>query len=300
MIKSILTIAVMSLSALAKPVDLVYRFDLDTPATFDMIQTMNQSQVSPGMTATTTTVSTNRIVTEHIETRDDGTLVIGNTTKSVVFEMTGAGLDMSYDSENPADVSKLSNPTIASLAALKGIQIQLHLDKTGTILDVPNIDDIHDRVLDMKDPAMLDMMITFTDEDTIIAMNEANYKLLPTKPVEIGDHWNRTFDIPTGDIQITMNFELTLDAITGKRDKRIAEISIDGTMTIDYGEDLADVLTVVESSMSGSAEFNIHDGLFDSLTINTLLKNEMNYSGGELPDMTISVNQSVQNTRVDD
>ena len=154
----IAAVAVPCVFAGAEPVSLVYQFPEDVPVWYEMVQEMDQKQVMFGETTEVSSSTTQRTRTELLENREDGTFVIGNTVESIVFSMVGGGMDIEYDSTKPEDEEKLVDPMIASLAALNGVQVQLLLNRSGTVLDVPNLMALQNRIFDMEDPSMMVMM----------------------------------------------------------------------------------------------------------------------------------------------
>ncbi len=293
-------VALPCVLASAEPIELVYQFPKDVPVWYEMVQEMDQTQTMLGQTAQVSSSTTQRIRTELVETYEDGTFVIGNTVESIAFSMTGEGLDIEYDSAKPEDEAKLVDPMLASLAALNGIQVQLLLDPTGTVLDVPNLAVLQNHIFEMEDPSMMGMMEMMVQRDTLIATNEMNYKLLPSRPVEIGDHWERVFEIPFELGKITIALDLTLDGVSEEDGDRIAEMSIAGQINMRFNEIEQVTITQKSSSVAGSARFDIADGVFDLLVLDTEYQMEVHVAQDAEPQAVIGLGQKVKMTRVDD
>lgn len=279
-----------------EPVELVYKFDTEKPMSFEMVQEIDQNQVIQGMSIASNTITTTLVTTELVERNKDGSVLIQNTTESVVFAMSAPGIETTYDSTNPADAGKLSDPSIASIAGLVGLRVQLLIASDGTVLDVPNIDDIHAQVRAMEDPAIRAGAEAIMGEDSIIAMNEMNYRLLPTEKVEIGDQWSQSFDLPLGVGNMTMSFDLTLAAVNDG----IASISIAGLMTMDPMNEQGVTITMSDSQLIGSMEFNIEAGLPDlfEMTTTTMMVGTM--AGMPDPILNLSMTQQTTSTRIND
>ncbi len=298
---SVAVVALPCAFAFAEPIELVYQFPEDTPVWYEMVQEMDQTQTMLGQTAQVLSSTTQRTRTELIETYEDGTFVIGNTVESIAFSMVGEGLDIEYDSTKPEDQAKLVDPMLASLAALNGIQVQLLLDPTGTILDVPNLPTLQNHIFEMEDPSMMAMMEMMVQRDTLIATNEMNYKLLPLKPVEVGDQWQRVFEVPFELGKITMEFNLTLEEVSTDEDEaQIAEISISGQMDMQFNDIESVTIIQKESSIAGSARFDIEDGVFDILILHTGYQMEVHVAQDTEPQAVTSIKQKVKTTRLED
>ncbi len=286
--------------ASAEPVSLVYQFPEDVPVWYEMVQEMDQAQTMLGQTTEVSSSTTQRMRTELVETYEDGTFVIGNTIESIAFSMVGSGLDIEYDSTKPEDEAKLVDPMLASLAALNGIEVQFLLDPTGTILDVPNLPALQNHIFEMEDPSMMGMMEMMVQRDTLIATNEMNYKLLPSKPVEVGDQWQQVFEIPFELGNITVRFDLKLDEVSTENGDRIAEISISGEMDMKFNEIEQVTITTTDSTIAGSARFDIDDGVFDTVLLNTGYQMEIHLAQDAEPQAVISTNQKIKMARLDD
>jgi len=297
MLKSVAAVAVLSMPCFASaPVELVYKFATDKPMAIEMVQEMTQDQNVQGQSMQTSSVTTTRVKTKRVKLNEDGSVLINNTTESIKFTMSAPGMDMSYDSTNPADESKLSDPTIASIAGLAGMKVQLLIAGDGTVLDVPNIGELKAKIDAMTDPAAKAGASAMADKSSIIANNEMNYKLMPSEAVEVGDEWSREFIIPFAMGSMTMNFDLTLDAVKSG----IASISIDGTMSMAPIENQGVTITMTSALVEGSIKFNIEEGTMDLMDMTTTM--EMTGSMAAMPDpiLTMTMTQKVKSTRLAD
>ncbi len=298
---SVAVVALPCVLVSAEPIELVYQFPEDTPVWYETVQEMDQTQTMLGQTAQVLSSTTQRTQTELIETYEDGTFVIGNTVESIAFSMVGEGLDIEYDSTKPEDQAKLVDPMLASLAALNGIQVQLLLDPTGTILDVPNLPALQNHIFEMEDPSMMAMMEMMVQRDTLIATNEMNYKLLPLKPVEVGDQWQRVFEVPFALGKITMELNLTLEEVSTEKDEaQIAEISIGGKIDMQFNDIESVTIIQKDSSIAGVARFDVEDGVFDTLLLNTGYQMEVHVAQAIEPQAVIGIGQKVKMTRLED
>lgn len=298
MLKFALVIGACAMPCLGgEGVHLVYKFDADTPVRYENVQKMIQEQIIQGMATTTNSHTTTISKIELLETNKDESMLIQSMSERLFVTITAPGMNISYDSTNPADQAKLSDPTVSSLASTVGMKVQLLLAQDGTVLDVPNINDV-DAVTDgMQDASVQMGAASMLEKETIIATNEMNYKLLPTDAVEPGDLWHRSFEVPFAGMGImTTNYDLTLDAVTDG----VAMISITGSMSMPAIVQDGVSTTLSGAKIEGVLRFNIEDGvadLYDLITISTI---EARMAGMADPLLTMTMTQSAVMTRLDD
>lgn len=295
-----LLLPVVALSALpclaAEPVELVYKFDADAPVRYVMVQDTVQDQAVQGQRVSTETSVSTHTTSRLLETNEDGSILVGSSTDRIVFSMSVPGMEIDYDSAKAADRAKMSNPTVASMAALVGNDVHLLIASDGTILDVPNIADLQARVNAMDDPNVRAGAALMTDKATVMATNEMNYKLLPAEPVEVGDTWARSFKIPFEFGEMTTNFDLKLDSVKDG----IASISITGSMTMPEINQQQITVTMSDASVSGSLLFDIEDGVVNQMDLKTVTEMVGRMQGMADPILTMAMNQNTTMNRVED
>ena len=297
MIKYAAILACFTLPSIAsEPVQLQYKFDVDEPTHFELTQEMSQTQTMQGQTMNTNSSTTSMMTTELLEAKEDGSILISTTTESMKLSITAPGTNLSYDSTLDADKSKLSNPTIASMASMVGMQVQLLIAPDGTILDVPNVDAIQQRIDAMSDPAVQQGASAMADKETIKATNEMNYKLLPDEPVEVGDQWSREFVVPLGFADLTTTLDLTLDSVKDG----IASISISGAMTMPEVVQQGVTMNLSNSKVNGTLRFNIEDGVQEFLDLTNAMDMSASMENMPGPMFTMNISQYVKMTRADD
>lgn len=280
----------------AEPIELVYKFDADTPVRYVMVQDTTQEQAIQGQRMTTETSVTTHSTTRLLEANEDGSILVGNTTDRISFTMSAPGMEVDYDSARAGDQAKMSNPVVASMAGMVGSDVQLLIAPDGTVLDVPNIADIQARVNAMEDPNVQAGAAAMTDKATVMATNEMNYKLLPTEPVDVGDTWTRSFKIPFELGEMTTNFDLKLESVKDG----IASISITGSMTMPEINQQQITVTMRDADVSGSMRFDIEDGVVNRLDLNTLTTMDGRMQGMPDPILNMTMDQRVKMNRVED
>ena len=295
------TVAVPCVFAFAEPTELVYHYPKDELVVYEISDTVDQSQTVEGQTMAVKTTTTERVSTELLVQHRDGSFIIGNTLQGVAFSMAGSGMDFAFDSSNPDDERKLTDPMIASMMALRGIEIRFMIDPTGAILDVPNLPAVQNHIFELEDPSLMAMMEMMVQRDTLISGSEMHYKLLPSGPVDINDQWKSSFEIPFELGGLKLVLDLTLDAINEVDGHQIAEISISGLLSFAAPDAHAVNVKFEVSEVGGSARFDIDDGLFLSTQINTGYKVTIGLEDAAPKDqVVVSINQQVKTTRLDD
>lgn len=294
MLNLLIALTLPAISTAAEPVELQYKFRLEEPARYEMAQEIQQTQTMFGQTAESSTVVTQELVSELVKSLDDGSVIIANTLESMALSLEGPGFSVQFDSTKPEDEAMLADPTISSMAAMLGIQVQLHLTPSGSVIDVPNLKDIQRVVDDMEDPNVIAGIQPMLARETIIATNEVNYKLLPTEPVSVGDQWERSFVIPFGVSSMTTDFNLTLKSVKDG----IAYINIAGSISMPPLLDGDVITTIQDAVVTGVLEFNIKAGLPERYIMTNDLTMEARNQDDEDPMVTVDMVQEVTMTRL--
>ncbi|MEX0876379.1 MAG: DUF6263 family protein [Phycisphaerales bacterium] len=280
----------------AEPVELVYLFDADAPVRYVTVQDSTQEQSIQGQNMTSDTSVTTHTTVRLLEANEDGSILLGNTTDRVEFSLNVPGMEVDYDSANPQDRAKLSNPTVASMAGTVGLDIHLLVASDGTILDVPNIGDLQKAVAAMEDPTAQAGAAAVTNKDTVMATQEMQFKLLPQEAVEPGDTWKREFKVPFPFGEMTTSFDLTLDSV----EDGIASISITGSMSMPQIVEQQVTMTMSDAKVTGSMRFDIDDGVVDAMNMTTVMNMDGTMQGMPEPILSMTMTQRVKMNRVEE
>lgn len=278
--------------AVAEPVEIRYKMDLDEPLRY-IYEDVTENRTS-AMDQTTTVVTETRVTTrtERIEARDDGSLILRSTTERVASKIEGPGVSLEFDSDDEDFEQRRKDPTVASIAGTLDISVKLHMTPDGEILGVPNMNEINKMLDSVPDPAVKQGLMLMLNEQSLIAMNEANYAMLPEEPVEIGDSWNREIDIPMGGGPvITIDARGSLEDIERLGERRVAVISLDGalrTETLQGGVRIK----ITASDLSGTMRFDIGGGFLRSLE----MESESTLEGTSTMDGSVVVTQNLTQT----
>lgn len=295
MLNLLVALTLPAIFTAAEPVELQYKFTLERPVHYEMAQNIKQSQTMFGQTGESNTNITQELVTELLSTQDDGSIIIANTLESMVLSLEGPGFSIAYDSKDPADEAKLADPTISSMAAMIGVQIQLHMSPSGSVIDVPNLKSVQEIVDDMEDPGVIAGIQPMLARETIIATNEMNYKLLPTEPVSVGDQWDRSFDIPFDASTMTTNFTITLNSVKNG----IAYMNMAGTISMPPLNQDGVTSTIQKAIVTGVLEFNIEEGLTERYSMTNDMTIDARNQGDADPMVIVNMIQEVKMTRLD-
>lgn len=280
------------------PMTLVFLFP-DEPVFYSLEQDMTNRQESDGQSVVITQSITNRLRSERISTSETGAIVLANTTESIRMQMSGPGIELDYDSDAPDEDNDLKNPTVASLAMMNGMQVQLLIQPNGEITEVVNIDEIEDTVYSMEDPDLMMGVAMMLNEETIIAVNEANYRLLPDRPVAVGDSWNHTFETPFPFGKVDMVMELTFEELVERGKQWLAQVSIGGSIMLDMGKNEAIRLEHTATELSGSFLFSINEGIVEAMSLRTNLNIEVLDAATDEILVSVGVKQDVQMERIE-
>jgi len=166
------------------------------------------------------------------EVKDDGTMTVKVTYRTVQMKMDGPTGKVDYDSSDPPDeIPKAAR----GLAALVGQSFTLDLTPQGRVTRVEGIDAVLANMiqkLDLPDGAMKTMMESqlkkqFGDK----AMRETMEQLMamyPAKPVGIGDSW-------TMNVELSKSFPLKMENTYVLKDRKagVAILDVKSVLTSD-------------------------------------------------------------------
>jgi len=150
----------------------------------------------------------------------------------VNVEMDVNGQKMTYDSANPgASTDPLGFGK--TYGALVGQDLKVSLDGNDEIVHIENYDDFIKRFAAVGEPS-LEPEKMFSRELLTQMMKQGGLQSEPGKPVTIGDAWpfHNTIELPEVG-KITVNGTYTLKSIGDHNGARCAEITADGTLSMD-------------------------------------------------------------------
>lgn len=163
---------------------------------------------------------------------------------------------LDFDSKNK-DQNDSANPTFTSLRKVLGARIQYSTDARGEILEVRGAKELAQAIAtdDAQTEALMQGMF---NEDSLKQMY-AFTKMLPPKPVKIGDTWPVKIEVkagPIGTIEMTMNhlfkgWEQQANRKTARLDYTGTISAKPGTTSPEMGE-----VSIKTSKMAGKSWFD--------------------------------------------
>jgi len=279
----------MSVPALAQTADLSYKWREGVTLSYEFKAEMSQDTESPGGTASveisTTTVQTMKVANV---TRGDGEIEV--TTDSVAMESTmRPGGRTTYDSTNPRDRRKATEPGVAPFVYLVGKAYTMTLNEAGEVANLEDYDrHLRSLLQGMSDPnvqAALSMTMT---ESAFESQLEQVWHVLPGEEVEVGEMWTtRMTQAMPGMGEIIVEMEFTFKEVDTMEGLDVAVIEVEGTARMGRGGMPGVRIDITESQITGTVYFAWDLGLIVESEMNQDLMIEMS-QGGQSMSQTVS------------
>lgn len=153
---------------------------------------------------------------------------------SRIAEEQRIGLETAtYDSEGPAE---LQSPALARIYdPMLHTEVKIVLDAEGKAKRVEGLDRLWETIAEQNQQIapLARQMKTIMGDETIAAIFGEGVRLLPNKPVKVGDKWHAELDVevpPLGKVPYRADMKLTL--LKGSGEDRLAVFEITGKATI--------------------------------------------------------------------
>lgn len=177
------------------------------------------------------------------------------TIENISMHISGNGMNINYDSNQPGDTSDVVSATVGKvLGALKGGQFQFTMNDSGQVGSVSGIQDMMQRIMSsINVPGASSMASgigsTFNDENFKQNIQQS-FGMYPNKPVKPGDTWQNTSEMNNQGMILKLDNTYTLQSVEGNNAnvKVDSKISSQGAMTIN-------------GTMSGTMKFDVPTGL---------------------------------------
>lgn len=290
--------AAVSAPAMAQTADLSYKWREGVTLAYEFKSEMTQETESPGYTAsmdiTTTTIQTMEVTDV---TRGDGEIEV--TTDSLELESTiRPGGRTTYDSTNPRDRRRATEPGVAPFAYLVGKTYTMTLNEAGEVANLEGYDrHLRSMLQGMTDPnvqAALSMTMTESAFETQL---EQVWHVLPGEEVEVGDTWTtRMAQVMPGMGEIIVEMEFKFAEIDTMEGLDVAVIEVKGTARMGRGGVPGVRIDINESEISGTVHFAWDLGLIVESEMSQDLMIEMSQGG---QSMSQTVSSTVQMELVD-
>ncbi len=177
------------------------------------------------------------------------------TIENISMHISGNGVNINYDSNQPADTSDVVSATVGKvLGALKGGQFQFTMNDSGQVGSVSGIQDMMQRIMSSINVPGASAMVsgigsTFNDENFKQNIQQS-FGMYPNKPVKPGDTWQNTTEMNNQGMILKLDNTYTLQSVDGNNAnvKVDSKISSQGAMSIN-------------GTMSGTMKFDVPTGL---------------------------------------
>lgn len=270
----------LSLLAQNGYVDLKFNLPKGVPYEFVMGMTMNMNQNVMGQDVT---VAMNYKYNYQFEVIKDSAdwKTVKSTVKSVRMEMNTMGNTMVGDTEIPikdpnspdAQMTKVFN-------AMKGSELTFMINNKGEVGKITGFEAMSDR-LKKSMPEAAQAQMAGMDESNFRQNIQQSFGAYPTKPVKIGDSWEKTLTTKAHGMEILSKNTYTLQSVTGDEAnvKVVSLLSSNGTMNT--GGMNADVKMTGNSN--GNMQYVISNGLPKNADLDMKMDMKISTNGMEIP-----------------
>lgn len=255
---------------------------------------MTSETAMPGGMGAALTENTMTTSWEVLEVNAAGEARVRLSTERVQMRMQSPMGNMEIDSDEPP-----ADPTAQMMTALAGTGYTVVFDPSGQVKEVLGLDQMRAAVRESMGPQANPMMDQILDqmasEEGVRNMIRQGYAAFPSDPVEPGDSWDMTFDVPVPMIgTMSSSTEMTLNGIEERDGTRIAVIGIDGTMQMIPEESpdspMAGMMELAEATTSGTMEWDIDRGRLARTTQAMTMEMSMTPPNGQRISIPMNMN----------
>jgi hypothetical protein len=294
-LSALLTLVVLLLAQQAQAsqqVTLHWRFEQGQRLDYRMH--MSSETALPEGMGVAVTENTTAMSWEVLEVNADGDASVRLSTDRVQMRMQSPMGNIEIDSDQPS-----ADPTAQMMTALAGTAYTVVFDSSGQVKEVLGLDDLRDALREsmgaQSNPMMDQILDQMASEEGVRNMIRQGYAAFPSDPVEPGDSWDMTFDVPVPMIgTMSSNTEMTLNGIEERDGTRIAVIGINGTMQMTPEESpdspMAGMMELAEATTSGTMEWDIDRGRLVRTTQAMRMEMSMTPPNGERISIPMDMN----------
>lgn len=280
--KLLLAALIFPLSLLAQNgyVNLKFNLPKSVPYEFVMGMTMNMNQNVMGQDVT---VAMNYKYNYQFEVIKDSAnwKTVKSTVKSVRMEMTTMGNTMVGDTEIPIkDPSSPDGQMTKVFNAMKGSELTFMINEKGDVGKITGFDVMSERIKKSM-PEGAQGQMAGMDESSFRQNIEQSFGAYPSKPVKIGDSWEKTLTTKAQGMDVLSKNTYTLQSISGDEAnvKVVSQLSSNGTMNT--GGMSADVK--MTGSSNGAMQYLISNGLPKSADLDMKMDMKITTNGMDIP-----------------
>ena len=172
---------------------------------------------------------------------------VGHAFASVRMKQQMQGLEMEYDSSDPA---KRGGMLGTALKPLMETRFAAVYGKDGSLVATEGLDDL-------KGAGQMGM-----GKEELEAMARQSVDLLPGKNVEAGDSWETDVELPMGDLggKVTIRYVLKMEEIFEDKGRKVARVSMSGATKAAKDEKKDEILRTEVKEATGTMLFDIQLG----------------------------------------
>jgi hypothetical protein len=242
---SIAVLAALILATLpSKGVELRLRWEPGKRYVFDNTADTSMKMPLPGQGVIETTANMTIRVHNDVSPHKEG-VKVGHAFASVRMKQDMQGLEMEYDSSDPAKRGGMLGTVLKPLTETKFAAVYR---KDGSLVAIEGLDDL-------KGAGGMGK-----EELEAMARQSADY--LPGKNVEVGETWKTDVDLPMGELggKVTIRYVLKLEEILEENGRKIARVSMIGTTKEAKDENKEEILRTEVKEATGTMLFDIELG----------------------------------------
>ncbi|MDG2488942.1 MAG: hypothetical protein P8M65_14615 [Roseibacillus sp.] len=247
-----LTAGLVALAALilatlpSKAVELSLRWEPGKRYIFDNSADSSMKMPLPGQGLIETTANMTMRIHNDVSPHKEG-VKVGHAFASVRMKQQMQGLEMEYDSSDPATMGGLLGTVLKPLTETKFAAVY---GKDGSLVGTEGLDDL-------QGAGQMGM-----GKEELEAMARQSVDLLPGKNVEVGETWNTDVDLPMGELggKVTILYVLKLEEILEEKGRKIARVSMIGTAKEGKADNKEEILRTEVKEATGTMLFDIELG----------------------------------------
>jgi hypothetical protein len=239
----------------SKEIDLSYKLEKGKKYELEI---NNRQTISMNMMGQSMNLTQNIIINQEIHVADkiEESYTLALNYKRIRFNQNAMGMEIDWDSDNPATEDPISQQVAASLGKTIGTTVTAVIDFRGQ-------------------PLSNNRSEVISEASNVSGFESGMMIVYAGKKVSIGETWQVSLKPdPNSDFVITSDY--TLDEIKGK----IAHISFTGTIT---GTQLMGEKAEISGTLSGKTQVETATGWIVSASINQNMEMEMEQQGTTIP-----------------
>ncbi|MFT4155908.1 DUF6263 family protein [Parafilimonas sp.] len=268
-----------------KPVDL--KFNLKTGESYDYALNMN-IETKGNMGGQDMDVKNTVGISYLFKNTGDsaGWKKIASTITKIAMNINVAGMNINYDSDQPADSSDMISSVLGKIfGAMKGGQFMFTINEKGEVGTVTGFNEMMRKVTEAASSAgPIGNIGNAFNEENFKQNIQQSFGAYPGKPVKPGDTWTGTLHSNSGGAEMTSNNTYTLESVDGKT----ATVKVDSKITSPDSNANA----TINGTSAGSIKYDIPSGIAVDGDVDTKLDMNITQGGQSIP-MTTDIQMKI-------